>query len=256
MQLNTILFDLFSKKAHTIPVETISIGLGYTAVTTADGGIGIAYTYYEAKTSCSVFQSDADYEGKAAPELLEGIKSTDPLHRSLALAFINALNHKDAAQLPADPENKVLFDTFNLTAGARVAMVGYFGPLVNKFKERKVLLEVIDESRGLGQKKSFFNKLNDWADVLFLTSTSILNNTTEDILSHAGSSVKTVLLGPSTPMAAKAFEHLPVHMLAGTVPLQKENILKAVRHGKGTPALQKFSHKCYLMLNGKGAPSR
>ena len=87
-----------------------------------------------------------------------------------------------------------------------------------------------------------------FSDVLFLTSTSILNNTAEEILSHVGGSVKTVLLGPSTPMTAKAFDHLPVHMLAGTVPMQKENVLKAVRHGLGAPALQKFGRKSYLSL--------
>lgn len=248
MRLNTQLFELFSEKAHTIPVDVISIGLGYTAVTTSDGGIGIAYTYYESKKACSVLQNYEDYEGKPAPGLLAGINSTDPLHRSLALAFINALNHKDAALLPQDPANQVLFDTFGLSAGARVAMVGYFGPLVKKFKERKVDLEIIDESRGLGQKDKFFERLQGWADVLFLTSTSILNNTTEEILSHLGGNVKTVLLGPSTPMVAKSFDHLPVHMLAGTVPMQKENVLKAVRHGQGTPFIQKFSQKCYLTI--------
>ena len=248
MGLNANLYELFSEKAHKIPVDVISIGLGYTAVTTADGGIGIAYTYFESKKACSVFQNYQDYEGKTAPGLLEGINSSDPLHRSLALAFINALNHKDAVLLPEDPANKVLFDTFRLNAGARVAMVGFFAPLVKKFKERQVDVEIMDKSRGLGQKETFFQRLQDWADVLFLTSTSILNNTAEEILSHVGANVKTVLLGPSTPMAAKAFDHLPVHMLAGTVPMQKENVLKAVRHGLGTPAIQKFSRKSYLSL--------
>jgi uncharacterized protein (DUF4213/DUF364 family) len=54
------------------------------------------------------------------------------------------------------------------------------------------------------------------------------------------------MLGPSTPMVAEAFRHLPVHMLAGTVPIDKQNVLKAVRHGMGTPVLQKFSRKSFL----------
>ena len=41
---------------------------------------------------------------------------------------------------------------------------------------------------------------------------------------------------------------LPVHMLAGTVPLEKDKILKATRHGMGTPVLHKFSRKSYLAL--------
>jgi hypothetical protein len=37
-------------------------------------------------------------------------------------------------------------------------------------------------------------------------------------------------------------------MLAGTVPVDKENVLKAIRHGMGTPVLQKFSRKSFLIL--------
>jgi uncharacterized protein (DUF4213/DUF364 family) len=75
-----------------------------------------------------------------------------------------------------------------------------------------------------------------------------LNNTTEEILGRVGKDVQTVMLGPSTPMVAEAFEHLPVQMLAGTVPIDQAKILKAIRHGMGTPVLQKFSRKSYLTL--------
>lgn len=81
-----------------------------------------------------------------------------------------------------------------------------------------------------------------------LTSTSILNNSTEEILTNAGEKLKTVMLGPSTPMVAEAFNHLPVDMLAGTVPIDKENTLKAIRHGMGTPVLHKYSRKIFLDL--------
>ena len=100
----------------------------------------------------------------------------------------------------------------------------------------------------MGQKEDFYTKLSSLADVLILTSTSILNNTTEEILQHASHKVKTIMLGPSTPMVAAAFEHLPVHILAGTVPLDKDNTLKAIRHGMGTPVLHKYSHKAFLQL--------
>ena len=82
-----------------------------------------------------------------------------------------------------------------------------------------------------------------------MTSTSILNNTTEEILSYASNKVKTVMLGPTTPMVGEAFDHLPVKMLAGTVPIEKENVRKAVVHGAGTPVIQKFSRKSFLWLS-------
>jgi uncharacterized protein (DUF4213/DUF364 family) len=248
MQLNHKLYERFSDKAQRTDVEVLSLGLGYTAVTTSDGGMGIAYTYFEEKKSCMVLNQALDCEGRPAITLLDKINSDNSIERSMALALINALNYKDALKLPEDKNNTVLAEKFGIGPRSRVAMVGFFGPLVTFFEKKNVALEILDQSRKLGRVEDFYKKLNSWAEVLILTSTSILNNTTEEVLAHAADRVKTVMLGPSTPMVAGVFDHLPVHMLAGTVPLDKDNVLKAVRHGAGTPILHKFSRKCYLAL--------
>ena len=248
MELNTRLYDIFLDQAQNVTVEILSIGLGYTAVTTSDGGIGLSYTYFGDKKSCMVLNKHVDYEGKPADQLLEKINSDNTVERSMALALINALNYTEALNLPEDDDNKIMFDKFKIGKDRKVAMVGFFGPLVRNFEKMGVSLEILDLSRGLGEKKEFYNKLKNWAQVLMLTSTSVLNNSTEEILAHAAEKVKTVMLGPSTPMVADAFEHLPVHMLAGTVPVDKEMTLKAIRHGMGTPVLHRYSRKVFLEL--------
>ena len=248
MILNDTLFNHFIDKARKTNVDLLCLGLGYTAVVTTDGGIGMAYTYFEDKKSCMALNEAIDYESRSAAALLDKIKSEHPLERSMALALVNALNYENALKLPEDKDNAILFREFRLESNTNVAMVGYFGPLVKRLEEKRVPLEILDVSRGLGERKDFYQKLADWADVLLLTSTSILNNTTEEILSHLHEKVKVVLLGPSTPMVAEAFAHLPVRMLAGTVPLERDGIIKAVRHGMGTPRLHKFSRKSYLAL--------
>ncbi|MGD8992395.1 MAG: DUF364 domain-containing protein [Desulfobacterales bacterium] len=249
MLLNDRLFDYFIDKARETHVDLLCLGLGYTAVVTADGGIGMAYTYFEDKKSCMALNEAIDFENRPGAMLLEKIKSEHPLERSMALALVNSLNHKNALKLPEDKNNAILFKEFGLEGDTNVAMVGYFGPLVKRLEGEKIRLEILDVSRGLGERKDFYQKLASWADVLLLTSTSILNNTTEEILSHLHEKVKVALLGPSTPMVAEAFAHLPVHMLAGTVPLDKENIIKAVRHGMGTPVLHRFSRKSFLIVS-------
>jgi hypothetical protein len=110
------------------------------------------------------------------------------------------------------------------------------------------LVEVSDLGRGIGNSRAFLEKLEGWAEVLILTSTSILNGTAEEMLAAVGTDVRVVMMGPSTPLVAEAFSGLPVQILAGTVPLDPEGIFKAVRHGKGTPALQRFARKAYLVL--------
>jgi uncharacterized protein (DUF4213/DUF364 family) len=248
MLLNQKLYDLFKNRAREVNIDILCLGLGYTAVTLSDGGIGLSYTHFEDKKSCMLLNKHIDYEGQPAVKLLEKIKSDHPVERSMALALVNALNYPETLGFPEDRKNSIMFDQFKIGEGTRIAMVGFIGPLVELLKQKNALVEVLDRSRSMGQKEEFYAKLGSWADVLILTSTSILNNTTEEVLQNVSQRVKTVMLGPSTPMVVAAFQHLPVHMLAGTVPIDKENVLKAIRHGMGTPVLQKFSRKSFLSL--------
>jgi uncharacterized protein (DUF4213/DUF364 family) len=249
MELDQHLYTLMASHAARVTVEQVCMGLRYTAVTTSDGGIGLAYTYHQPKRPAAIPSNYIDYEGRPAMTLLEKIKSDEPLERSQALALINALNYGQALRLPEDPNNRILYKTFGLQAGCKVAMVGYFGPLVTYLKKQKAALEIIDLGLGLGDKTQFYKKLNAWADVLVLTATSLLNSTTEEIVGHAHHTVKIVMLGPSTPMVADAFRHLPIQMFAGTVPINKAQVLKAIRHGMGTRVIHRFSKKAYWLTD-------
>ncbi|MBU4262160.1 MAG: DUF364 domain-containing protein [Proteobacteria bacterium] len=248
MQLIRNLYDHFYEKARETRVTSLSIGLSYTAVTTDDGGMGIAYTYVNDKHCCSMNKDFRDYEGEWAIDLLDNIKSPLPLKRSMGLALINALNYHEASGLAEDAPDSEWMDSFAIGRETRVAMVGLFRPLMKVFKDRGALVEVLDDLQGVGERNSFYGKLAGWAEVLLLTSTSILNDSTEEMLSRLAPGVKVVMLGPSTPMVAGAFSHLPVKMLAGTVPVDQEAVMKAVRFGAGTPVIHRFSRKVHLPL--------
>ena len=194
MELNTGLYEVFLDRAKNTGVEIVSIGLGYTAVTTGDGGIGLSYTYFGDKRSCMILNEHIDYEAKPASLLLEKIKSDNSVERSMALALINALNYDAALALPEDKNNNIMYDKFKIGADAKIAMVGFFGPLVRNFREKRIPLEILDESRDLGHKQDFYHKLGSWANVLLLTSTSILNQSTEEILANVLAASHRVLL--------------------------------------------------------------
>ena len=248
MQLIQKLYDHCCEKARKTTVTCLNIGLGYTAATTDDGGMGVAYTYFTNKQCCAIGKSYRDYEGEPAIELLTELKHPDPLHCSMGLALVNALNHREALACADDPSNDVLRDTLGIGRDTRVAMVGLFRPLIHLFQEAGAVVEVLDDMQGVGKRDRFHEKLGGWAEVLIITSTSILNHTTEDLLGRLGPGVKVAMVGPSTPMIAEAFSHLPVHLLAGTVPVDQEAVLKAVRHGAGTPVIHRFSRKVHLNL--------
>lgn len=255
------LYDFFYKKARETKIVHVCTGLRYTAVATEDGGTGVAFTYTGGGGCCPRREDYRDYEGQRADELLELIKSPTPIHRSMALALINALNHERAVRLPEEPSDDGWMDSFAIGPGSRVAMVGLFRPLMKILRNRGAEVEVIelngDHGAGDfgfgrvlhgGQEAIFYEKLRDWAQTLILTSTSILNSTAEEVLGVAGPDVKAIMIGPTTPMAPEAFAGLRVRMLAGTAPVDCEAVLRAVRHGAGTPVIQQFSRKVLMNL--------
>jgi uncharacterized protein len=48
-------------------------------------------------------------------------------------------------------------------------------------------------------------------------------------------------------MIPKAFDHLPVNMLAGSAVTDRQRTLKIVRHGGGTRALKPVTRKVYWL---------
>lgn len=245
MKLYDTLYQAVLKKAESVTVDFIYIGISYTAVCTSDGGTGIAFTFLSESSSCTVVKDPMEYEGRPAVDLLKLLYSDAIVERSVALALVNALNYERARSMTIDSGS--LFDDLHIKSGSRISMVGYFGPVLRRLETLKVSVDILDSNRSIGTKKSFYRELREGkAEALILTSTSIINKTTEDILKNITPSIPCVMLGPSTPMIPESFTHLPVNILAGSVPVDRDGVLKAKRHGKGTPTIQKSCKKVYL----------
>lgn len=253
VKLNQNLFDCMSAAAEGVTIDQVTIGIGYTAVSTTAGDVGIAATGIALSGQCAGKLKVTDFEGHPAPELLACILSEDVMARTMALALINALNQPAVLDLPEDPDNRRMFDRFGILEGARVAMVGYFPPLVRLLESKKIPLTVIDDAKGIGDKPEFYRKLKNWADVLLLTATSILNSSTEAVLAHGGNRLQAVLLGPSTPMLPAAFSHLPIHMLAGSAITDGPGTVKIIRHGGGARTLRPVTRKVFQEINTPSA---
>ena len=254
MEVMRRLHGLLAERAARVTVSELAIGLGYTAVATDDGGLGLAYTWFDDKACCSFMRGWDDAEGAPATELLDRLLSADGFERSVGLATANALNHAAAGRLPADEGPAgALARGLRIGRGSKVAMVGFFPPVAKALEGLGAELEVVDTARGMGDQRIFRKRLGDWAEALVMTSTALLNDTAEELIGHAGPGVRVALLGPTTPLIPAAFAGLPVDVLAGMVPVDPERVLRAVRHGAGTPELQRFSRKVYWE-RGEAAP--
>ncbi|MDY6906163.1 MAG: DUF364 domain-containing protein [Thermodesulfobacteriota bacterium] len=253
MRINTALFEMFEARARETEIAHVCLGLGYSVIITSDGGAGIAYTWLDSKDACMVQKGFENPEGRPAIDVLEYILSETPVERTMALALINALNYHSARTLAEQSDNTDLLDLLGVGKGTRVAMVGAFKPLIRMIKQRQGIVEVLDMGRQIGDEGRFYENLAEWPDVLMITSTSLLNNTTEAILENAKKGIPVVMLGPSTPLVGAPFRPLGVSCLAGTVPIDIDGTCRAVRHGTGTPVIQKFGRKVLLRVNSSFA---
>jgi len=62
--------------------------------------------------------------------------------------------------LPDDSSDRIWMDDFGIGRKTRVAMVGFFRPLMKAFKERGALVEILDDLQGVGERSSFYRKLD------------------------------------------------------------------------------------------------
>ena len=136
----------------------------------------------------------------------------------------------------------------DIGAGTHVSMVGYFPPLARALPELGVELDVIDSSLGLGDPLEFRARLGSWTDVLIMTATTLLNESAEELLLATGPGVRSIIMGPSTPLVPEAFAHLPLTGLAGIVTCNAAAVEKAVRHGAATPGMKPYVRKVYCVL--------
>lgn len=129
-------------------------------------------------------------------------------------------------------------------------MVGHFPPVARTLTEMGALVEVVDDDKGMGDQRVFRELLRGWAEVLIMTSTTLLGDTVDDLLAAAAPGVRVALMGPTTPLVPEVFAGTAVELLAGMVPLEAEPALRAVRHGAGAPELQRCSRKVYCAPGG------
>lgn len=241
--------SLVKQAAHSI-IKDARIGLGYVAIGLEDGRTGLsAVLLQETAECCETFPYPGRLKGAASSDLLKLlVDGKTALEKSVGLATANALIevsppfiHEDSLEIMA------------LQAQDRVAMVGFFPPVVKKIQDRGVPLAVIERNPlkavplGEAEKK---RALQD-CSVAIITATSILNDTLEDILNDLGTPRHVALLGPSTPMLRSVFETTKINHLGGALVADTARVLQVISEGGGTPAMRPYLNFVNILWNRK-----
>lgn len=234
------LVELLGGEGKGTKVQDIRIGVRYTAVKLEDGRTGLAYTLLEqTEVGCTTITEAGSLRGRQALSLLEMlIKPGLSVYKSLGLATVNAL--LSASDISSAGENTI--DLIKLTPEDRVAMVGFFGPLIPRIKritDRFTVIEKDTKRDGAVSAKEGKPALKG-CSVALITATSILNNTLEDVLNSLSYPRWTTILGPSTPLAPEVFSETAVNHLAGARIKDSEKVLQIVSEGGGRMLLRPY----------------
>ena len=228
-----------------IKVKDVRIGLAYTGVLLSENYGGVACTPLYEFSGCSALGFAGFLKGKTADKLLELALSENPLEAAVGIATANALSHM---LHDLEPQNFPVSDTDILDLikpGDRVAMVGYFGPLVPRIQKITDKLTVLEKreieapkTRTLPSEKA--REILPTSDVIILSASTLANRTFDELLSLRGAAREVVLLGPSTPLYPDPFFERGITAIMGTRIFDPLAMLTVVSEAGGTKKL----HRC------------
>ncbi|WP_292377747.1 Rossmann-like domain-containing protein [Methanosarcina sp. UBA289] len=228
-----------------IKVEDVRIGLAYTGVLISGNYGGVACTPLYEFSGCPALGFTETIKGKTADKMLELALSENPLEAAVGIATVNALSQM---LRELEPENFTVsnVDVLDLIKpGDRVAMVGYFGPLVPKIlkiTEKFTVLEKREiespETRTLSSEKA--REVLPQSDVIIISASTLANRTFDELLSLRGTAREVILLGPSAPLYPTPFFERGITALMGTRILDPMIMLTLVSEAGGTKKL----HQC------------
>lgn len=247
--INRTLFELAeAQEISSSTVADVRIGLGYASVLLEGGRLGLsAVLRRDMEPGCNLVTRAGTMAGGPASELLKLlVQGETPLDKTIGLATANAILNSGAPSREDDT-----LELIGLSDKDRVTMVGFFGPLVERVKDTGARLSIVEIDRhrpGIHNSDDARTAL-ERATVALITATSLLNDTLESILSRLPSARHVTLLGPSTPLAPKAFQGTPVNHLAGSVSMDNRKILQIVSEGGGTPIMRPWLRFVNIVWN-------
>jgi uncharacterized protein (DUF4213/DUF364 family) len=225
----SVLQDILSSLEVDYRVSDIRTCVYWTAVTSLRCGLA-------STMAASVLPSEGnqvEYAGRLLPtgarSLTELSLSSRILEASIGIAAINSMLPIDESRcidLNAEAEIRAR------GAGKRVAIIGHF-PFVKVLRAEAEELWVF-ELPGRGHPGDFtgaeIETLLPRAEVVAITSTTLINHTLDAILNLTAPAAYKMILGPSTPLSPVLFDY-GFNAISGSVVIDNDRVLSCISQG-------------------------
>jgi uncharacterized protein (DUF4213/DUF364 family) len=224
--MTNILDDLLLSLPDDAPVRSVLVGAHWTVV--CSRYCGMASTLMDDhRHGHSAVHNVGYLHTKTAHELAGFARSENLLEASIGTAAINSL-------LDMDDRGAVEINAVDVLIehglGKNVALVGHF-PFIPKLRPAVGKLWVIEQHPVEGDYPAeAVRDLIPQADVVAITSSTLINHTLDDLLSLCRPEALVMALGPSTPLSSVMFEH-GISFLSGTRVVDEMAVLQTVSQG-------------------------
>jgi uncharacterized protein (DUF4213/DUF364 family) len=222
-----ILDQLISDLDLDAPVRELQVGRFWTAVWTRHCGLASTMGPGEHQHGSRFVRAAGELLEKNARELVQLAYSDSTLEAGIGLAAINSLLDVDESRCVERNAGDLLCERGR---DRQVAMIGHF-PFVPALREAAARLWVLELRPQPGDAHAVeAERLVPQADVVAITASSFINHTLQRLLELCRPGSFVVVLGPTTPLSPRLFEH-GVDVISGTRVVEPELALRCASQG-------------------------
>jgi uncharacterized protein (DUF4213/DUF364 family) len=159
--------------------------------------------------------------GVRPEQFAEAFTGSDPLQDMLGLAAINAICQHVMRVSNFTPNTAVdSLGLMNIEAGDRVGMVGFFPPLMKYMRNRNAELIIVEKNASLIERYPNLHMTLDITELnacnkVLCTSTTLLNDTLDDVLQQCTAAEHISVLGPTAGYFPDPLFARGVHVVGG-----------------------------------------
>lgn len=243
-------YDLAQPKLAGKKIREVRVGLGLMAVELDSGSIGVTYVLRrETGHACTALPQAGSLIGTPAEEIAGwALQGKNVITVAMGIAVLNSVAEFDKLEQDNSPHDADAAFSAEIKPEDTIAIIGHIGPLIASLKNKTRRLLVFERGEGItGQvyPESAQPELLPECQVVFVSSTSLINGTLENLLKYCTGARDVVMVGSSTPLYPEAFSGSGVTVLSGTrwLSSNSEAILTGISQCMGIQKLMKYGQK-------------